>query len=328
MASERKRKAVASMKSTVKRRALQDFSKLFELPTICQQTTPLISQPPSIKVPLYDYQLRSVYRMKEVEANPKIRDLGTFQEEFHCRGGLVADCVGMGKTAQLIALMLTDLEEKKVQTCCNLVVTPSHLCQQWKQEVVKFAGKQLKVLVISDIKKHFKVTRDDITSANVVILSLDYLTGSAYRTLWHWHHAVSKHPDGDVITLSELSDVKLRDICVSDLLCDVTGPMRCPMCCLMCKNFSAFSSHIRSYKHRSLEKSVVDFVMGKVRKNQWHSGDAVIPDNWLKEPGPMVSEGMKWGLCLLVVVDILLNNMIMGVLGDSLVLSQTLMCVS
>ena len=287
--SERKRKAAACMKSTVKRRALQDFSKMFELPTVCQQTTPMISQPPHIQIPLYDYQLRSVYRMIKLEANPKIRNLGTFQEEFHCKGGLVADCVGMGKTAQLIGLMLTDLEGEKPQTYCNLVITPSHLCQQWKEEVIKFAGDKLKIVVISNSKHHFKLSQKDITSANVVILSLDYLTGSVYRALWHWHHAVSQRPEGDVIALSRLTDVKLHKLFLSDTRCDLTSPVCCPLCFTTCKNLTAYASHVRMYKHISLEENTISFVKGKLKTNtQKKAGNGDIPDHWLKEPSSMV----------------------------------------
>jgi hypothetical protein len=287
--SERKRKAAASMQSTVKRRAIQDFSKMFELPTVCQQTTPMVSQPPHIQIPLYDYQLRSVYRMIKLEANPKIQNLGTFQEEFHCKGGVVADCVGMGKTAQLIGLMLTDLEEETSQAYCNLVVTPSHLCQQWKEEVTKFAGDSLKIIIISNSKQHFQLSQKDITAANVVIVSLDYLTGPVYRSLWHWHHAISQRPEGGVIKLGKLPDTKLHQLFLTDA-CDMASPICCPLCFATCKNLSSFTSHVKTSKHISLEESTINLVKGMLKTNtEKKSSNEGIPDYWLKQPSSMVS---------------------------------------
>ena len=300
--SERKRKAAACMKSTIKRRALQDFSMLFELPTICQHSTPTIAQPPYIRIPLYDYQLRSLHRMREIEANPKIRDLGTFQDEFHCKGGLVADCVGMGKTAQLIGLMLCDLNDKKRSMFSNLVVTLSHLCQQWKDEVIKFAGDRLRVVVISNRSQHYRLTRDDIVSANVVILSLDYLTGFVYRALWHWHYVISKQMrKREVISwggLSVMKEPQLRQTCVSDMLCDAAGPVRCPLCFSVCKDFDAFSKHLCKYSHRELERSVLEFVEnGWLKREQEEQCDEHLPDHWVKEPSPMVHEQMLCFVC-------------------------------
>ena len=75
------------------------------------------------------------------------------QEQFS-KGGVVADTVGMGKTAQIIALMLS--RPRTVNTMPkdelahnyqgnNLIVTPGHLCRQWQGEINRY-GQRLTML--------------------------------------------------------------------------------------------------------------------------------------------------------------------------------------
>ena len=61
-----------------------------------------------------------------------------------CLGGVVADTVGMGKTAQIIARMLARPRQSDAKPTSklpfdyqgnNLVVTPGHLCRQWQGEI-------------------------------------------------------------------------------------------------------------------------------------------------------------------------------------------------
>ena len=53
----------------------------------------------------------------------------------------MADTVGMGKTAQLIALLLARPPDRDDGlTLGALVLTPEHLCHQWRAELRRFAG--------------------------------------------------------------------------------------------------------------------------------------------------------------------------------------------
>jgi len=62
---------------------------------------------------------------------------GTFLD-YKSRGGVLADAVGLGKTCSAIALALSDDPED--DPAPTLVVAPSHLLPQWREEVRKFCG--------------------------------------------------------------------------------------------------------------------------------------------------------------------------------------------
>lgn len=66
------------------------------------------------------------------------------QERSIWKGGLLADEMGMGKTIQTIALILSDYDKNKRQ--CTLVLAPTVALIQWKNEIEKFT-RGIKVLV-------------------------------------------------------------------------------------------------------------------------------------------------------------------------------------
>ena len=120
-------------------RASRDWSKIFTLPTVGGDG-PCAPTPEGMRLPLYEYQQRSLARMLTVEADGRImlpRGAPGSEVEFTFRGGVIADEVGMGKTAQLIALFLASPGTAGQPK--NLVVTPGHLCGQWANEIRKFA---------------------------------------------------------------------------------------------------------------------------------------------------------------------------------------------
>jgi hypothetical protein len=233
------------------------MSTAFALPTV-PSNTPMASQPVDMKLPLYDYQRRSLYLMLAMEATPEVTGLGSgvagqHQKTLTSKGGIIADVVGMGKTALIIAVMLStrhadidahqaalasphpnnnndlpsstpsltpSLTEGEVKTMsptiaivngslpmsthfgrasaysgihwssdhkyayslATMVVTPQHLCSQWHDEVIKFTGSgTLKVIAIATNKDHSAYSYTDIIRADVIITTLEYLSGDAYR---------------------------------------------------------------------------------------------------------------------------------------------------
>ena len=50
----------------------------------------------------------------------------------------------MGKTASVIGLALTESASDAIGP--NLIITPSHLFGQWKDEIIKFAGGVVRVI--------------------------------------------------------------------------------------------------------------------------------------------------------------------------------------
>ncbi|EIW62201.1 uncharacterized protein TRAVEDRAFT_144646 [Trametes versicolor FP-101664 SS1] len=102
-------------------------------------------QPANLKVQLLPFQLESLYWMKQ-------------QEQGIWSGGMLADEMGMGKTIQMISLMVSDHGAKP-----NLVIAPTVAIMQWRNEIELHTDNMLKTLVwhgasressISELKKY------------------------------------------------------------------------------------------------------------------------------------------------------------------------------
>ena len=83
-------------------------------------------------------------------------------------GGILADDMGLGKTLQVIALLLSDKEEKGSQP--SLAVVPTSLVYNWEDEVKKFAP-CLKTLVLTGSKEERLEKIKDIDHVDLVITS-------------------------------------------------------------------------------------------------------------------------------------------------------------
>ncbi|KAH8115819.1 SNF2 family N-terminal domain-containing protein [Phellopilus nigrolimitatus] len=73
-------------------------------------------QPEDLKITLLPFQLESLYWMRK-------------QEEGEWHGGMLADEMGMGKTIQMLALLVSDRKRP------NLIVAPTVAIMQWKNEI-------------------------------------------------------------------------------------------------------------------------------------------------------------------------------------------------
>ncbi|TFK56241.1 hypothetical protein OE88DRAFT_1652900 [Heliocybe sulcata] len=100
-------------------------------------------QPANLKAQLLPFQLESLFWMRK-------------QEKGEYAGGMLADEMGMGKTIQMIALMISDGKRP------NLVIAPTVAIIQWKNEIEKHTD-GMKVLVwhganressVAELKKH------------------------------------------------------------------------------------------------------------------------------------------------------------------------------
>ncbi|KAK1216477.1 DNA repair protein rad16 [Marasmius sp. AFHP31] len=85
-------------------------------------------QPSGIKLTLLPFQLESLYWMRK-------------QEEGIWHGGMLADEMGMGKTIQIIALLVSDRKKP------NLVVAPTVAIMQWRNEIEAHTDPNLRVLI-------------------------------------------------------------------------------------------------------------------------------------------------------------------------------------
>ena len=88
-------------------------------------------------------------------------------------GGILADDMGLGKTIQLLAVIQSYLEEEK-NPKPSIVVCPSSLSLNWKNEIDKFAP-NIKTLVIHGNAEERANQIENIEKYNLVITSYDLL---------------------------------------------------------------------------------------------------------------------------------------------------------
>lgn len=86
-------------------------------------------------------------------------------------GGILADDMGLGKTVQIISILL---DYKKNENKTSLVVSPSSLSLNWKNEIEKFAP-DLKIKVIRGTADERKRIIQTIDQYDLVITSYDLL---------------------------------------------------------------------------------------------------------------------------------------------------------
>ena len=90
-------------------------------------------------------------------------------------GGILADDMGLGKTVQLLAVIMSYVENtKKEERRPVIVVCPSSLTLNWKEEASKFTP-SLKTVVISGDSKARENIINNIPDYDIVITSYDLL---------------------------------------------------------------------------------------------------------------------------------------------------------
>ena len=123
--------------------AAKDTSEAFQIPYLPTDSPSVPAPgPPGLKLPLLPHQLRALYRMQLLERDGSLtgengEGFNTFLE-YKSRGGVLSDAVGLGKTCTSLALVLSDDPDN--EPAPTLVVAPSHLLPQWREEVRKFVG--------------------------------------------------------------------------------------------------------------------------------------------------------------------------------------------
>lgn len=89
-------------------------------------------------------------------------------------GGILADDMGLGKTIQIIAIILSYIENCKENRKPIMVVCPSSLCLNWKAEIEKFSP-NINAQVISGNAVKRKEQINSILNYDVVITSYDLI---------------------------------------------------------------------------------------------------------------------------------------------------------
>ena len=89
-------------------------------------------------------------------------------------GGILADDMGLGKTIQIISMLVSYKENQEENKKTSLVVSPSSLALNWKNEIEKFAP-ELNIKVISGNANQRKEIINEIERYDVIVTSYDLL---------------------------------------------------------------------------------------------------------------------------------------------------------
>ncbi|KAK9354830.1 SNF2 family N-terminal domain-containing protein [Lipomyces doorenjongii] len=221
----------------------EDESELSELQDSSEEETAVIAAPPtrrqqrrrgrtalshneSTRQALYENhpQLKSVFQAlqetpkREVKQAPQPEELTikllpfqreglhwlVAQEQSQYKGGILADEMGMGKTIQTIALLLSEPRGKP-----NLVVVPTVAIMQWKSEIASNTAGKLTTSIyhgatrVEDPKK--------LKSFDVIITSYSVLE-SVYRK----EHAGFRRSDGVYKARSALHAIKYHRVILDE----------------------------------------------------------------------------------------------------------------
>jgi superfamily II DNA or RNA helicase len=167
-------------------------------------TSPEADQPPGLKLPLREHQLRALHRCEVIEAADEEKNKSLSGEDFgeslngnfgnrfdfQSRGGCLADEVGTGKTATSIGLVLSGIGEGD-----TLVVAPAHLIPQWEQEIHKFAQANAIEVIVGKKEYERKCSCPPISpKRRIVLVDVDSILNET--KLWYNFRRVFTSKEG------------------------------------------------------------------------------------------------------------------------------------
>ena len=94
--------------------------------------------------------------------------------DYYKFGGILADDMGLGKTLQMLAVILSYVEEKKEERKTSIVISPSSLALNWMKEAQKFTP-NIKVIVVSGTAMERKKIIENLQNYDLIITSYDLL---------------------------------------------------------------------------------------------------------------------------------------------------------
>lgn len=117
-------------------------------------------QPAGLNIQLLPFQLEGLHWL-------------VAQENSHFQGGILADEMGMGKTVQTIALLLSDKEKT-----LNLIVAPAVALIQWKNEINQHTNNAFKIELFHGAGRNSDVNH--LKSCDIILTTYSVLE-SVYR---------------------------------------------------------------------------------------------------------------------------------------------------
>uniref|UniRef100_A0A6C0EB49 RING-type domain-containing protein n=1 Tax=viral metagenome TaxID=1070528 RepID=A0A6C0EB49_9ZZZZ len=205
----------------------------------------IIKDPEFAKLPMKNYQKRSVKWMYDIEKQNEVVYFSMNDEisigniifdalsrkfiishdrkklQFH--GGALIDEVGLGKTYQMLALTLSNQARNinyfkypnKLYSRATIIFAPSQLCKQWEMEIKKTIKDSYNTSVIMMLdKRHFdKYTYQDLLDADFILVSYTFLGNKCYTNPW-----INKISTKSTYLKSDMFDYVMANNVFNDIL--------------------------------------------------------------------------------------------------------------
>lgn len=101
---------------------------------------------------------------------------------FHCRGGILCDGTGMGKTATVLALIAASsvppATTNPYASKATLLVVPINLPDQWCDEIARYIGADIKLRRLLRKRDLDDVSMSDLLDADIVLTTVAFLRNS------------------------------------------------------------------------------------------------------------------------------------------------------
>lgn len=182
----------------------RDCSAALRVPCL-PPDAPAAPTPADMLLPLRPHQQRALHRCLLIERDGSLRGEfgvtrrtleGEVSVDYTSRGGVLADQVGMGKTATALALALASEEPGP-----TLVIAPSHLLHQWADEARKFVRPDaIPVIVGADALAATPASKLAGTRA-LVLVDVQQAVGA--DRLWYDFRRVFREPGARELCVSE-----------------------------------------------------------------------------------------------------------------------------
>ena len=128
----------------------------------------------------YDFDNHSFFNKKS-----KLNDLCI---KLKINGGVLADQVGLGKTATFISFLVKNKINNQNKNP-TLILFPRRLFEQWIQEINKFVeNKFFKILIIKNIRDYKLINFNEITKYDLILTSYDFLTGQSFSINTYYNY--------------------------------------------------------------------------------------------------------------------------------------------
>lgn len=155
------------------------------------------AQPAILTLKLLPFQLEGLHWLRK-------------QESSEFRGGILADEMGMGKTIQTVAMLVSDTSRnKEAGEAGTLVVAPTVALMQWKSEIELYTNNALTILIYHGSNREQSVAK--LKEYDIVLTTYNLL-----ESVWRKQQSGFRRKDGVVKEASILHTIKFHRIVLDE----------------------------------------------------------------------------------------------------------------